>query len=165
MPFDPKRRDKVNEILGDPELYPQELYSWMLKKIGDNPQVQVTDVQLPSVEQLQLVGATGQPAFQNDWINYDAANWSEASFYKERGRVYLGGLVKNNTAARANTTIFTLPQGYRPQKRTLFDVEDSGGHGRVDVSALGQVIYVSGPSGAGVIGFLNLDNISFRQYS
>jgi len=56
---------------------------------------------------IHVVGATGEPAFQNGWLS----SGSELYFYKDRGRVYIGGGIRNGTA---NSTIFTLPEGYRP---------------------------------------------------
>ena len=56
MPFDPKRYQKVQEILGEPELYPAELLSWILKKLTDNPYFQVSQVQLPAVDDWTNVG-------------------------------------------------------------------------------------------------------------
>jgi hypothetical protein len=63
------------------------------------------------------VGATGEPAFQNSWVNY-GSGYAVASFGKtQQGIVYLKGLVKDGTLG---STIFTLPAGYRPTEIMLF---------------------------------------------
>lgn len=62
-------------------------------------------------EDWHLVGAAGEPAFLNGWVNYDAVAQIRAAFKKTPdGRVVLGGLIKNGTTG----PIFTLPVGYRP---------------------------------------------------
>ena len=107
-------------------------------------------------EALRLVGAVGQPAFQNSWVSFDADR--PAGFYRDRGRVYLTGIVKSGTAA----TVFTLPTGYRPvvggTSALLFNVDANGAHGLVAVSFDGQVFQTLGTNVR-----LNLENISFRH--
>lgn len=69
-------------------------------------------------EPLHLVGGSGEPAFENSWINYGGAE-QVASFYKWGDRVYLAGMVTGGTVP---ATIFTLPVGYRPSgpaRRTI----------------------------------------------
>jgi len=58
-----------------------------------------------------LVGAVGEPAFQNSWVWFGAGN-SVPAFRKDGfGFVHLKGSVKNGTNG---SVIFTLPAGYRP---------------------------------------------------
>ena len=145
MPFDPKRYEKVQEVLGDPDMYPSELLSWMLKKLQDNPYF------------MHRVGGPGEPAFQNGWVNYDP-NFSPAGFWKDPwGTVHLSGLVKDGTF---NAAMFTLPVGYRPEYGELFGVENSGGHARIDVNPNGVVNPVGGSSG-----YVQLSGITFRAFS
>ena len=61
-------------------------------------------------EAVRYVGTGGQPAFENSWVNNDVST-RRAGFYKDRGRVYLTGMIKTGASA---TTAFTLPAGYRP---------------------------------------------------
>ena len=65
----------------------------------------------------------------------------------------------------ANTDIFSLPQGYRPERVVLTSVFSSNGTVRVDVKPDGSVRYLNGTaivnSGSG---FLTLAGISFRQF-
>lgn len=93
------------------------------------------------------------------------ANWSTgtgraaASYYKDRGRVWLQGGVKRDSGA--TTSPFTLPSGYRPTQ--------TGGTVYAIVDGAGAVTYAT-VSTAGVLTFgavttgtaLNLDGISFR---
>jgi hypothetical protein len=63
------------------------------------------------IDPWHLVGAAGEPAFQNSWVNYGGA-YAPAAFRKmPDGTVRLRGTVKSGTNASA---IFTLPVGYRP---------------------------------------------------
>lgn len=66
-------------------------------------------------EVIHFIGDVDEPAFTGTWINF--AVGVEAYFYKDRGRVYLSGIIKSGTAG---TSAFTLPDGYLPFK----DVED-----------------------------------------
>jgi hypothetical protein len=47
-------------------------------------------------------------SFTGTWVNYDATR--RAYYYKDRGRVYLGGVIKSGVSG---TSAFTLPVGYR----------------------------------------------------
>lgn len=68
-------------------------------------------------EAARLVGAAGQPAFQNGWVNY-GGSWAVASFWKDsHGVVHLEGLV---TAGTLGAAVFALPVGYRPAKNHVF---------------------------------------------
>lgn len=63
------------------------------------------------IEAWHVVGAAGEPAFQNSWVNY-GSGYGDAAFRKRPdGVVELAGMVKSGTA---NGVIFTLPAGYRP---------------------------------------------------
>ncbi|MCZ8067198.1 MAG: hypothetical protein O9287_14965 [Microcystis sp. LE17-20D] len=95
------------------------------------------------------------PAFMNSWTNYDTT-YNPAGYFKDSlGIVHLRGLVKNGTN---NTTIFTLPVGYRPSNRELQAVQTNlNTIGRVDILADGQVTVVSGSNV-----WVSLDGITFR---
>lgn len=72
----------------------------------------------------RLIGAAGQPAFLNGWVNFGAGE-PAASFYRDRGRVYLAGSVKSGTVA---APMFTLPIGHRPPSDTVrYPVVDGSG--------------------------------------
>ena len=57
------------------------------------------------------VGAAGQPAFQNGWVNYGAGNNTVAFRKDALGFVHFKGSIHGPTA---NTVAFVLPAGYRP---------------------------------------------------
>lgn len=118
-----------------------------------------TDKITTGKEDWHEIGATGEPAFQNSWVNYNAhlvsPYYATAGFYKdELGFVHLKGLVKSGTLS---TIIFTLPEGYRPLERHLFDAQSDGANGRVDVSADGTVLQQGGSTG-----YLSLEGIIFK---
>lgn len=86
------------------------------------------------------IGASGQPAFQNSWVNF-GPGYVTAAFLKDGlGFVHLKGLVKSGVAA----VIFTLPTGCRPPELEVFGIDTDTGHGRVDIAVNGEVTYVSG---------------------
>lgn len=65
----------------------------------------------------RYVGAADQPAFANDWANYDPA-WQTAGFRRLGDVVELRGMVRSNGAGAVTaSTIFTLPVGSRPRFR------------------------------------------------
>jgi hypothetical protein len=98
-------------------------------------------------------------SFQNNWHNY-GVGYNDAGYFKDSmGIVHLKGLVAGvGAAAIFNTTIFTLPEGYRPGARELFVCSTNPNvAGRVDVLPDGQVQVVQGNSG-----WLSLDGLTFR---
>jgi hypothetical protein len=68
-----------------------------------------------AMDSMHLISGVGEPAFQNSWQNFDATTYAaggrSARFWKDRGHVYLAGIVKSGTIG---STIFQLPAGYRP---------------------------------------------------
>jgi hypothetical protein len=93
----------------------------------------------PREEGWHAVGGTGEPAFQNSWVNF-GSTYAPARFRKDiNGWVTLDGLVKNGTI---NTVAFTLPVGYRPAtNEELTQVVKSGaGTGAIEVQADGDVV-------------------------
>lgn len=132
----------LGDPLGDPDI------QWKFDQIS---------LQWPgTVGALHVVGASGEPAFQNAWVNFGGTDPS-ASFYKDRGRVYLAGSVKSGTLA---APIFTLPVGYRPPSDTVrFAVIDgsAGPGGTVIVFASGAVHLQTGNNV-----FVSLAPVDFR---
>ncbi len=107
-----------------------------------------------TVENWREVGAVGEPAFENSWVNYDAG-WDTAGFYKDPfGRVHIKGRVKDGTL---NTAIFILPEGYRPPVNLLFATIADTTPIRIQVHASGVVVTASSTINAST-GL----NISFR---
>jgi hypothetical protein len=102
------------------------------------------------------VGDSGEPAFENGWVNY-GSQYNGARFMKDAiGFVHLGGLVKDGTV---DAPIFTLPSGYRPGARQIHvTVNDSDEEGhRIDVDTDGTVT----PAGSISTGWTSLENITF----
>lgn len=63
------------------------------------------------LDTVHLVGAPGEPAFQNSWTNFGGANPAAAFRKYPDGTVRIRGMVKTGASG---TTVFTLPVGYRP---------------------------------------------------
>ena len=95
-------------------------------------------------EKWHLVGYSNEPAFGTNWQNYTGGGTFQLAAFRKNplGRVEIRGLVERTGGAV--TTIFVLPQGYRPAKQEIFFTGGSTGAGRVDVQADGQVVYNSG---------------------
>jgi hypothetical protein len=112
-------------------------------------------VTLTKEPNFRLIGATGNPAFANSWINFDVADTSAAFWRDPFGWIHLRGLIKNGTVGSA---AFTLPPGFRPPKREVFATISNGAVGRVDVQADGLVIPQSPSNNA----WVSLAGIHFR---
>ena len=97
------------------------------------------------------------PELQNNWVYY-GSTYNPAGYYKDsQGIVHLRGLVKDGEIKK---TIFTLPEGYRPQYRELQIVcTAENATGRVDILTNGEVFVY-----AGAQTWLSLDSISFRAH-
>lgn len=111
------------------------------------------------------VGATGEPAFQNGWVNYDTtAGYNTTGFYKDsNGRVHLKGLLGSGTVSTSATgIIFTLPAGYRPAKKEIQQPYSQNSAGavvgaRVNIEPDGNVYAMIGNNF-----HFSLDGIFFR---
>lgn len=112
-----------------------------------------------------IVGAAGQPTFQNGWI--PAPGDSPPSFRKfPDGTVQIKGLMtKSSGNFIVNELVFTLPSGYWPPYATRHTCRAAGGGtgevaNRVDVYADGTVRTVSGGA-ANPVTYATLDGIEF----
>jgi hypothetical protein len=111
-------------------------------------------------ENMHFVGAAGEPAFQNSWVNYDTSPGRSAFFYRDRGRVYLGGVIKTGAS---NTVAFTLPVGYRPLIGNVsFAVNSSGAAAQVSIDSSGNVTPINWTVSS-VAAYCFLDSIDFRH--
>jgi len=83
------------------------------------------------------VGADGEPAFQNSWVNY-GSGFATAAFRKDvLGWVHLRGMIKSGTIGSA---AFALPVGYRPPAHIYFACVSNGAFGDVLIITSGNVI-------------------------
>ena len=84
------------------------------------------------------VGAPGEPAFQNGWVNYGGTE-ATAGFRKfPDGKVRLKGLIKSGVAG----TAFVLPVGYRPAATVYMPISTGvpgTTYGNVSVDSAGNV--------------------------
>lgn len=99
------------------------------------------------------------PTLLNGWENYSSTGfYAPAGYWKDScGVVHLTGMIKGGAIA-AGTTLFTLPEGYRPGGQELFATVSVNLPARVDVAKNGNVYIQSG----GNAGWLSLCGISFR---
>lgn len=87
-------------------------------------------------DEWHIVGAPGEPGFQNGWENYDGG-YNPARFKKDAaGNVLVEVMVKSGTIGGE---IFTLPEGYRPTHRLLNEGMTNSSTGRIDVFTDGRV--------------------------
>ncbi len=95
---------------------------------------------------------------QSTWVDY-SSTFAHASYTRTKDNVVvLEGLIKNGPATW-DTTIFTLPVGYRPEYRLIFYVGSynaGSGFGRVDVLTNGDVRFMQGTAT-----WISLDAIKF----
>ncbi len=147
----------INKVLGDPSKYPDEMLAWLPRFMQKNVNLVLTAQQLPPVKANAMIGETGQPAFENGWVNY-SANTEQAHYYIDPfRRVFIGGVVKAGTIP---STIFTLPAGYRPQYAMIYAVASNDLFGVVTVNADGTI-----RANVGSATYLSLSGINFRQFA
>jgi hypothetical protein len=118
-------------------------------------------------EAFHLVGATGEPAFQNSWHNFAQVpgNPVTVGFYKDQeGVVHLKGRAEGGTAE----TIFQLPPGYRPASGRILGFAvictgcNEGKTNTGDLGITGSDGAVQAPAEATRVG---LDGVTFRAES
>lgn len=93
------------------------------------------------------------PSFNTGWGNYGYGE-QPAQYKKVGDLVFLRGLVTRSSGSQ--TTIFTLPSGYRPSAYTRFAQPSDTGYGRIDVGTYGDVVFAAGGTG-----WICLDRIVF----
>jgi Tfp pilus assembly protein PilV len=112
----------------------------------------------------QTLPAWGAFKLKANWVDYDANTYQAHGFTKtSAGVVMLKGLIKDGSTA-TDTTIGTLPEGYRPASRLVFVASTytaggggySAGPGRIAIFPDGSI--VASEMNAS---YLSLDGISF----
>jgi hypothetical protein len=126
-------------------LYRSDGVTW--DRIGDGAVLAL------KIEGWHNVGAAGEPAFQNGWVNFTATAQPPLAFKKyPDGRVRLQGIITSGTVG----AIFTLPVGYRPVTpaggalRFRVPAGLAAGDGQVDIGGDGTVNAAGSLGGAGV---------------
>lgn len=100
------------------------------------------------------IGATGEPAFTNSWVNFNALD-NPASYWRDPfGIVHLRGLIKSGTLT---TSAFTLPVGFRPLVQENFGTVSNSAFGYATVTNDGKVT----PQ-AGSTTWFSLDGLTFK---
>lgn len=92
-----------------------------------------------------VIGAAGSPAYQNGWTFYGNP-WGQAGNYFIKSREGLVSLVIMTRNGSTNTTIFTLPPGFRPSVQISGSGRDASGAVLLDIGADGQVRTEAGAS-------------------
>lgn len=73
---------------------------------------------LSALEPTHLVGAPGEPGFENGSFNFPGEaglNFNPVGFYKDHeGIVHLQGIAQAGKSATGTAIVFTLPPGFRP---------------------------------------------------
>jgi hypothetical protein len=90
------------------------------------------------------------PTFTNSWVNF-AGGFQVAGFRLIGTRVYLRGLVNSGTS---NTSIFTLPAGYRPTAAEIFIIDFNLTAGELRIATTGTVV-------PNLTGYVSLTGINF----
>jgi hypothetical protein len=103
------------------------------------------------------VGDAGAPAFENSWDNDNTSTENSASFKKRiDNTVQLRGAIKTGSS---NTTVFTLPTGFRPQKLNYFICAVPGDPANVAVVSINSFGTVNIKYSGGAV--FALDSIRF----
>ncbi len=93
-----------------------------LSSVGTVPSAAIAN-SLPPVESPHVIGAQGQPPYENGGSNFSEPgfNLGPASFYKDHeGIVHLEGAVKvGKNGSAGDVAVFTLPVGFRPAPGTV----------------------------------------------
>ena len=83
------------------------------------------------------------PTLLNSWVNYGTP-FDDVLYKKDAdGSVTIKGLVRFGTL---NTTVFTLPAGYRPAKTLLIDQHENNAYGQIAITNAGLVSQDTGIS-------------------
>lgn len=93
-----------------------------------------------AVRKLPIAWST--PTFASPWADY-GLGWDARYAKDDSGTVFIKGLVKNGSNT-TNTTIFTLPVGFRPLTYIMIAQVTSAGAGRVDIYPNGNVQFIGG---------------------
>lgn len=96
--------------------------------------------------------------YLNGWVSaFPAGGYNPAGYRKDAsGVVHLRGLVANS-ASLTDSTVFSLPVGYRPSGRAEFATIRNDALGRLQIRSTGEVVVI----GSGVTTYISLDPAIF----
>jgi hypothetical protein len=118
--------------------------------------VGTSTTQIATTAFVQTNEAWNNPTFSNGWTDAGSGNQT-TGYRKERGRVYLRGVVSGGTNT-TGTIIFNLVAGYRPSAYEIFRADAVGSGAGVKIGTNGNVVIdTPGSSNA----YLSLCGISF----
>jgi hypothetical protein len=115
---------------------------------------------LAPIEAVKVIGATGEPAFQNSWTSL--AGFGPFGFWRDAntGLVHFQGIIQNSGDPLANSVVCTLPLGYRPAlPRFLQGLVNNLASTFVEIQADGDVVIVSNLGASAAVYF---DGLFFR---
>lgn len=98
-------------------------------------------------------------SYSGSWATYGSPFQTGGCMKDDQGRVFLRGVLARSGTASAGETMFTLPVGYRPASKAMFNAMQSGSWARVDISNAGVVTWETGASTS--VGFLSLEGLNF----
>jgi len=90
-----------------------------------------------------------------NWANYGGGVVQDAEYKKVGDLVFLRGLVVRSSGV--DTTIATLPAGYRPPRYLHIAVASFGAYGQVNIDAAGNILFSVGSASD----WVSLNNICF----
>ena len=80
------------------------------------------------------------PTLQNGWGSFNFQNYSTHAYTKTNANVIVLKGVVSGGNTNIDTPIFTLPPGYRPPHRLVFQTDTAGSASRVDIMPNGDVL-------------------------
>lgn len=151
-PLSGRERALMQRLFSDPASLPDEFKRWVADYVSTNGSLHVSAMPSLKGEEFRF------PTFATTWVDFDSVR--KVRFYCDAsGIVRLGGIAKSGTIG---TTIFTLPEGYRPgftdaSVGLIFPVVSNAAFGYCDIRSDGQVIAAAGNNT-----YFSLDGITFR---
>ena len=98
-----------------------------------------------------------RPGRTNTGFRHYGGIWGAGSYTAADNVFYLSGLVRMQGKVPPNTVIDVLPKKYWPRDRKIFTTNHHAGTTRIDITAKGEILCVSGSSHA----WISLDGISY----
>ncbi len=125
---------------------------------AQNAQTAQTATTVAPSENWHEIDQPGQPAFMNNWSDYESGS-ATAAFYRDaEGVVHFKGTLSGSIDA---TTAFILPPGFRPSEYRGFPTTGPNANSQIEVRPSGEVRPFCGQAGCAP----SLDGITFRAES